>query len=113
MDKFIKHIAIVKELMNTIIGYFPKDEPNLEILPVIDEKNGQFLIYSDGWDKTYRDYACFFHIEIKPDGKIYLRHDGTSLEVANRLIEKGISKQEIVLAFHAPYKRESSGFALS
>lgn len=112
MDKRIKHQQIVKELMAEIIDYLPKDS-YIEILPVIDEINGQFLLYSDGWDKTWRDYACFFHLEVKPNGRIYLRHDGTDLEIANELLQKGVSKQDIVLAFHAPYKRKLSGFALT
>ena len=112
MDKRIEHIKIVKNLMDEIISYFPKDS-YLEILPITDEVNGQFLIYSDGWDKTWRDYSCFFHVEVKEDGKIYLRHDGTDLEIANKLVERGISQQDIVLAFHAPYKRELSGFAIA
>ncbi len=83
------------------------------MLPVVDEENGQYLIYTDGWKDTWRDYACFFHVDVKENGTIYLRHDGTDLEVANQLVEKGIPKDEIVLAFHAPYKRELSGFGIS
>lgn len=112
MDKYIRHKKIVKELLDEIISYLPKDS-YIEILPIIDEKNGQFLLYSDGWEETWRDYACFFHVEVKSNGKIYLRHDGTDLEIANQLLRKGVSKQDIVLAFHAPYKRKLSGFALA
>ena len=112
MDKRIKHINIVKELQNELIAYFPQNS-YIELMPIVDETRGQFLIYSDGWEKTMRDYACFFHVEVKGDGKIHLRHDGTDLEIAQRLLDKGISKTDIVLAFHAPYKREWSGFAVA
>lgn len=112
MDKRLKHIKIVQELMDELIAYFPKDS-YIELLPIVDDKNGQFLVYSDGWEKTMRDYACFFHVEVKSDGKIHLRHDGTDLEIAQQLLDKGVAKSDIVLAFHAPYKRELSGFAVA
>ena len=52
-------------------------------------------------------------IEVKYNGKVYLRHDGTDLVLADKLLEKGIPASEIVLAFHAPYKRPWTEFALA
>ncbi len=111
MDRLTKNKKLVREVFEEILNYMP-DDSAIELLPIVDEKTGHFLIYSDGWQGTYRDYACFFHIQVMPDGMVYLRHDGTSLEVANELVKKGIPKEEILLAFHAPYKRPLSGFAV-
>lgn len=44
-------------------------------------------------------------MEIK-DGKIWIERDGTEIGVANELVEAGVPKQDIVLAFKAPYKRK-------
>jgi hypothetical protein len=46
------------------------------------------------------------HIDVKPDGKVWIQHDGTDLKVALMLYEKGIEKSDIVLAFHAVHRRE-------
>ncbi|MDB9459416.1 element excision factor XisI family protein, partial [Dolichospermum circinale CS-545/17] len=39
--------------------------------------------------------------------------DGTEIGVANELVEAGVPKQDIVLAFKAPYKRKFTDFAAS
>lgn len=112
MDKQLKHKKIVQELMDELIAFFP-DDSYVELLPIVDEKNGQYLVYSDGWENRKRDYACFFHVEVKSNGKVYLRHDGTDLDIGNELVRKGVDKQDIVLAFMSPFRRELSDFAVA
>ncbi len=50
------------------------------------------------------------HFDIK-DGKIRIQHDGTEIGVANELVEMGVPKEDIVQAYHPPYKRPYTGFA--
>ncbi|WP_422387058.1 element excision factor XisI family protein [Anabaena sphaerica] len=50
------------------------------------------------------------HIDIK-NGKIWIQHDGTEVGIATLLLIKGVPKQDIVLAFHAPEMREFTEFA--
>jgi hypothetical protein len=57
----------------------------------------------------YRDFGCILHLDIK-DGKIWIQHDGTEEGIANRLVEMGVPKQDIVLAFHEPYIRQFTEF---
>ncbi|HEX6384245.1 MAG TPA: element excision factor XisI family protein, partial [Anaerolineae bacterium] len=35
------------------------------------------------------------------------------IDIANELVKSGVPKEDIVLAFHAPYKREYTGFAVA
>jgi hypothetical protein len=51
------------------------------------------------------------HIDIKDD-QIWIQHDGTESGVANDLVAMGIPKEDIVLAFHAPYKHPYTGFGV-
>ncbi len=51
-------------------------------------------------------------IDIK-DEKIWIQHDGTEIGIANELLDLGVPKSDIILAFIAPYKRQYSGFAVS
>ena len=37
--------------------------------------------------------------------KFWIEHDGTDLKVAELLVEKGIDKKNIVLAWHPAYRR--------
>ncbi len=88
----------------------PTDE-DFDTLLILDDERGQYLLFSDGWLNNRRQYGPFLHVEVKKTGRIYLRHDGTNLEIANQLLEKGITKEEIILTFQAPYRRALSGFA--
>jgi len=47
------------------------------------------------------------------NGKIWIQHDGTERGVANDLVEWGVPKEAIVLAFHAPYRWQYTGFAVN
>ena len=39
-------------------------------------------------------------------GRVWLQHDGTDLRIAERLVENGISKSDIVIGFQPPHVRE-------
>jgi hypothetical protein len=47
------------------------------------------------------------------DGKIWIQHDGTERGVANELVELGVPKDDIVLAYQPPYKRPYTTFAVA
>ena len=58
-----------------------------------------------GWQDERRIYGCSVHIDIK-DGKIWLQHNVTDRRVAHELVELGVAKEDIVLGFQPPYKRQ-------
>jgi hypothetical protein len=45
------------------------------------------------------------------DGKIWVQQDTTDVPIVQRLLDAGVPKSDIVLGFHAPYKRALAGFA--
>lgn len=51
------------------------------------------------------------HINIRND-KIWIQHDGTEAGVANLLVEMGVPKTDIVLAYQSPFKRRYTEFAV-
>lgn len=92
------------------------DKP-LEVLRAFDEERGQFLLYFDGWKGERRFYGCFFHVDARPDGKIWVRHDGTELDLTQMLLDRGVARQDVVLGFQSPPARrliaEDQGFAVA
>ena len=50
------------------------------------------------------------HVDVK-GGKVWIQHDGTEEGIADALVDAGIPKDHIVLAFHPLYKRPYTGFA--
>ncbi|MCU0348900.1 MAG: XisI protein, partial [Saprospiraceae bacterium] len=57
-----------------------------------------------------RVYYIVFQMDIK-DGKIWVQQDTTDVPIVQRLLDAGVPKSDIVLGFHAPYKRALAGFA--
>ena len=58
-----------------------------------------------GWHEKKRVYLPFVHIDVKPDGKVWVQHDGTDLRIAAMLNDRGIPKSFIVLGFKPAYIR--------
>ncbi len=62
-------------------------------------------------DNNTRIYGCVIHVDIRND-KIWIQHDGTEEAIADQLVEKGVPKKEIVIAYHAPNLRQYTDFAI-
>jgi hypothetical protein len=79
---------------------------------VFDQQAGQFLLIDEGWQGYRRIHTVWAHVEIQND-KIWIHEDGTEEGIANLLVQAGIPKDRIVLAFHAPTLRSSTEFAIA
>jgi hypothetical protein len=64
-----------------------------------------------GWSDEQRIYGCSLHLDIRAE-KIWIQHDGTEGGIAQELLDRGVPKQDIVLAFHSPFKRQFTEFAV-
>ncbi len=80
-----------------------------EVQTIFDEKEDHYQLLYVGWRGNKRDFGCILHLDIK-DGKIWIQHDGTEVGIANQLVEMGVPKLDIVLAFHEPYIRQFTEF---
>ena len=106
MEKIEKHKALVKGIVEEIAAMIPDSEP-VETQTIIDDRHGHYLLSAVGWlNNKHREFNSFVHIDVKKDGKVWIQHDGTDLKIALMLVERGIAKSDIVLAFHAPFRRE-------
>lgn len=105
MDKVREYKTIVAKIVQEVADMTPSDESS-ETQMIIDFERGHFVLFSVGWYDNKREYLPFVHLDVKSDGKIWIQHDGTDLVLAQWLIDKGVPKKDIVLAFHAPARRE-------
>ncbi|MFN6565100.1 MAG: XisI protein [Nostoc sp. ChiSLP01] len=101
-----------RELVQTILkGHSIHDSnDNTEVQLIFDTERDHYQVIHLGWEELRRVYGCIIHVDIK-DGKIWIQRDGTEVGVANELVTAGVPKQDIVLGFHAPYKRKFTEFA--
>lgn len=78
---------------------------------VVDSLHDHYELISVGWIGAERIHGCLLHVDIK-NGRIWIQHDDTEGGIANRLVEAGVPKKDIVLAFHSPFNRQFTGFAV-
>lgn len=105
MDRLTQHKAIVRQILEDIAHMTPSDEKS-ETQLIMDDERGHYLLFSVGWGHNRREYVPFVHLDVRPDAKVHIQHDGTDLRIADRLVEEGIEKKHIVLAFQAPDRRK-------
>lgn len=56
------------------------------------------LLAAYSWRGNRRTHGCSLHLDIK-NGKIWIQYDRTEVEIATQLLELGVPKENIVLAF--------------
>lgn len=103
------------QLVEKIIREYGQYKPfygDVDVQLIFDRENHHYQLMNVGWNGTKRVRGSVLHIDII-DGKIWIQHDGTETGVANQLVEMGVPKDDIVLAFHAPNRRAYTGFATS
>ena len=109
----MRHKAIVKGLLTDLCERLSKGIPDVGFEVLLDEEKGQYLLYKNGWRGMHRMYGSVAHLEVRPDGKVWLHHDGTDLAIGQILLDKGVAKKDLVLGFQAPAKRADSEFAVA
>jgi hypothetical protein len=82
-----------------------------EVQTIFDVERDHYQLLHVGWRGNKREFGCVLHLDIK-DGKIWIQHDGTEVGIANQLVERGVPKQDIVLAFHEPAVRQDTEFGV-
>ena len=85
---------------------------DIEMQFVVDTEHDHYQLVNVGWLNKRRIYGCILHIDIR-DNKIWIQHNGTERLVAEELVALGIPKEQIVLGFHSPYKRQFNEFAVN
>jgi hypothetical protein len=76
----------------------------------MDEERGHYQLLKIGWHQGKRVEWMMIYARIK-DGKIWIEKDLTEDGIATELLEAGVPKQHIVLAFHEPELRRYTEFA--
>lgn len=109
MDTTVQYKEIVRNLILEYAGYKPS-HGEIETEVIIDPDKGHYELLRVGWDGVRRVHAIVIHIDIIRD-KVWIQQDGTSVGIADELVEAGIPRDHIVLAFHPAHLRQHTGFA--
>ncbi len=106
----MQYRSIIKQILQNHVYTPVKAYDEYESQVVTDDEKGHFYLMKVGWDNMKRIHGCTIHMDLKGE-KIWIQEDWTEYGVANELLDAGVPKEDIVLAFHAPYKRPYTGFA--
>lgn len=85
---------------------------DIEAEIVTDTEHDHYQLLHIGWEKKRRVYGCAFHLDIK-EGKVWIQYNGTDRHIAEELVELGIPKEDIVLGFQTPYRRQFTEYAVN
>ncbi|MFH7244676.1 MAG: XisI protein [Spirulina sp.] len=113
MDKLIEYPQILKAILTKhaeICDHHP--DPNVEKFLIFDEERGHYIWMTLGWQKAERIAGMTIYVRIH-DGKFWIEEDLTEEGIATDLIQMGVSKEDIILAFHEPRMRQYTDFAIA
>ncbi|MBR8833321.1 MAG: XisI protein [Stigonema ocellatum SAG 48.90 = DSM 106950] len=110
MEKLNKYRVYIQQLL-TQYAHEGSTNREIEKQVICDPVNDHYQLVYVGWKNRRRTYGCVLHLDIKND-KIWIQHDGTEIGIADELVKLGVPKEDIVLAFHEPFVRQYTGFAV-
>jgi XisI protein len=109
MDSIDQYREIIRKLILEYAEFKPS-HGDIQTEAILDETNDHYELMHSGWSGKYRIHGSVLHLDIR-DGKVWIQHDGTDEAIAERLVEAGIPKDQIVLAFKHPDVRPYTDFA--
>lgn len=111
MEKIEQYRELVKNILIEDAAIKPANE-NIEPQLIFDDERANYQLMYIGWTNDWRMHGSVIHVRLR-NGKIYIEEDGTEEGFASVLLEAGVPKEDIVLAFHAPWKRPYTEFAVA
>lgn len=111
MDKLENYRRIIERVVERH-GHLSPSHGNIEVAMICDSAHNHYLLMDIGWDRTGRVHSIAFHLCVRAD-KIWIEWDGTEYGIAQELVDAGIPKEDIVLAFYRPENRVHTEFAVA
>ena len=111
MDTLEKDRRIIETILS-VHAAIPYAFSDVQREVVFDRSHDSYLLVINGWEGWKRVHGVIVHVDII-DGKFWVQRDGTEDGIATKLLESGIPKERIVLAFRPPSVRQHTEFAVA
>jgi hypothetical protein len=113
MDKLATYRELIRKTLTRYAELINSNPtPGVETELVFDEEHGNYLLLNVGWSGRRRVRGTTLHIRLR-NGKIWIEEDWTEHGTASDLMEAGVPKEDIVLAFQHPQMRPFTEFAVA
>lgn len=112
MDKVTHYSQLVKSFLIEQAEKWHHD--SIEAQLIFDDERHSYQLMLLGWEGYRRTYSSITHVRIRNE-KCYIEWDGVEEDesVATALLDAGVPKNDIVLAFFSPRKRRLTEFAIA
>ena len=112
MEKLENYRALIKRILQHH-ALHKSSNKQIETLVICDEATDNYLLMDIGWHPNGRRlHSVPIHVRLC-NGKFWIEWDGTEHGVAQELLDAGVPKEDIVLAFYHPKRREITEFAIA
>jgi hypothetical protein len=112
MDKTTKYQQIICDILQEYASIRKSLTPDVHSQMLIDTVRNHYQLLSIGWHNNRYVYTVAFHFDIIND-KIWIQQNNTDVLIADELIDKGVSRSDIVLGFVPEKARSLEGFAVA
>ena len=97
------------QILESIVKRHAQFQPangEIETHAVCERAGDEYMVIDSGWnEKGRRIYDVVLHFRLQ-NGIVHVERDNTDAEVVRELLESGIAKDDIILAYNAlPYQR--------
>jgi hypothetical protein len=101
-ESMVAHEICQQAILEVLLEALPVNlVPNtLQVVPVFDRSNDRYQLLCQGWTAgEKRVFYPMIHIEII-QGKVWIQHNQSDLDIGEALFNRGIPKAQIVLGLH-------------
>ena len=107
-DRLTRYREIAQSIVQMYASWSPRHDTSTKLMT--DLERDHYVVMRIGWENDQRVYHTVIHLDII-NGKIWIQDDRTNRPVADALLEAGVPREDIVLAFHPPEVRQYTEFA--
>lgn len=111
MDPMSTYRQAVEQVLS-VYTRIPYARGDLSCEALFDREHDRYALFTLGWDAGKRVHFLLAHVDIR-GGKIWIEKDNTEDGIATELVQAGIPKSQIVLAFRSPEMRKHTEYAVA
>ncbi len=112
MDNTKKYSTIVQKVFEEFVATRKSSRNEIQTLLLCDAVRHHYQIVRMGWRNEQQVFNVIFHIDII-DEKIWIQRNMSDYDIVGDIEAQGVSKKDIVLAFHIPEMRVHSEYAVA
>ena len=113
MDRLTTYQILIKRLLTEFSYHIDQNPtPGLDTELIFDEERDNYMLVTVGWSPQGRVRNPTLYVRIR-NSKFWIEVDWSEEGIATDLLEAGVPKEDIVLAFHPPDMRPYTEFAVA